>query len=79
MGYQNKIDQIAWLFGSYVYEGVSVALAQSFSKSTKAEYPVRPHTFKEPKVKTLADKKKVGEQLFAQLEIMQFNFNQSRG
>lgn len=32
-----------WLQGMYVYEAVSVALAQSFSKNTTKKYPEKPH------------------------------------
>lgn len=38
----NSYDYIAWLNGVYVYQAVSVALNNAFSK-TKIEYPSKPY------------------------------------
>ena len=40
---RNKIDNYnAWLIGAYVYDGVSIALSNSFGKS-KLNYPSQPY------------------------------------
>lgn len=48
-------DYNCWLQGSYNYKGVSVALNNSFSKQ-KIEFPSKPLTFKEEKIKTKEQK-----------------------
>lgn len=56
---QNKIDNYnAWLIGAYVYDGVSIALANSFGKG-QYKYPSVPYGEKEEENKELEMQKNV--------------------
>lgn len=51
----------AWLQGAYIYEGVSIAIANSFSKGSNQKYPEEPYGFgkkKKSKVPKMTEKEK---------------------
>ncbi len=53
------IDYQSWLTGLYVYQGVQVALANSFSKRKNAKYVKEPISFKEKKKATMSDEQRI--------------------
>ena len=56
---QNKINNYnAWLIGAYVYDGISVALGNSFGKGTR-RYPDRPYGESEEENKEIELQKNV--------------------
>ena len=65
------IDYQSWLTGLYVHQGVQVALANSFSKTSRAKYIKEPISFsKKDKPLTEEEKNKKLEREFMQFKML---------
>lgn len=75
-----------WLQGGYIFDGVSLALANAFSKKGRkakqyfkeVKEPFLSQEYKNGSNLTEKEKKNVTEQLFRNLEIQMANFNLSK-
>lgn len=72
-------DEESWIWwGTYGISALSVVLASAFSKDSKAKYVNKPfyQSVEEQNVElTEEEKRRRTEQLFAQLKLMETNFN----
>lgn len=76
-------DELAWLQGRYVFDAVSIALANAFRGKAKAavKYNEKPYSQMEGKdgsSLTEEQKKQYVDALFNRLEIMKFNFEMEK-
>lgn len=63
---QEIFNHNAWLQGAYIYEAVSVAVCNSFSKQ-KAKYSEKPYDFKQKEISPEEEKKNAVNELKARV------------